>query len=157
MAPDGAIDPYEAPYTGQRVQRENFLSFAILEFLNQFSLCFPLTQINSHLWRGKDKREEWDHLLGLTGENGEIVSSCQHALYLFIHLFIAYDCRSIKPDNGRHSGNDSLLWLNANGGQQWRTNGSSVCTVIDSKFSLLYLKMHVKWCIHPQESIKKRK
>lgn len=40
----------------------NSSSFTMLEFLNQFPPLLPLTQINSHLWRGRDEREEWDHL-----------------------------------------------------------------------------------------------
>lgn len=41
MAPDGGIDPYEAHYAGQRLRWGSLLSFAILEFLNQFPLLLP--------------------------------------------------------------------------------------------------------------------
>lgn len=119
MAPDGAIDPHEAPHTGQRVQRESSLSFAILEFLNQFPLCFPLTQINSHLWRRRDKREEWDHLLeALRGKWRDCVflSACPLFIYLFsslLHMTVTnkltmVDIKEIIP---------YFIWLKANRGK----------------------------------------
>lgn len=51
-----------------------------------------------------------------------------------------------------------FVWLNPKGGKAIETAEQMdlLCALLSiaNKFSLLYLKMHVKWCIHPQESIK---